>query len=328
MSAEYPRVSIIAPAYNAELYLADFIESVKSQSFTGWELIIADDGSTDNTFAVADYYARSDSRIKVIRLPHIGVSGTRNSCIDIAKGKYISFADGDDLLEPDYLKELVSRADNYNADIVQCSFCFLESSGEKIPDKGGSDFICSDRNSIITAYFRGQLGDIRISAWAKLFRREKFTDIHFNPGIRVYEDAFYVYECCKKAETVVSFSNPLYLYRQHEDSTMHTLLATIYPDYFKVFDLQREDFSNDPSVMRRIRRREAEYALWLMNYAYQNDDPSGLWKLRKIAVKDTVYVLFSSSPFLMKIKLAGVTLMPHIYFAILKRRAGSDNEKI
>ena len=133
MSAENPEVSILVPAYNAKRYLGALIGSVLDQSFQDWELIIVDDGSSDGTFKIADKYAQSDSRIKVISSANKGVSSAMNLCLDSAKGKYIFFADCDDVLEPDCLKKLLDhKADN--ADIIQCSFAFIDDSENKTPD--------------------------------------------------------------------------------------------------------------------------------------------------------------------------------------------------
>ena len=149
-------------AYNAEKYLRTCLESVIGQTFTSWELIIADDGSTDSTGAIADEFAAKDGRIKVLHLNRHGVSAARNACIDAANGKYLAYVDADDLLEPDYLKALYEKSEESNAYIVQCSF-FVDSDENKTPDTNPVDKTYEDADSVMKAFFAGTHGDIRDS---------------------------------------------------------------------------------------------------------------------------------------------------------------------
>lgn len=102
-------VSIITPAFNAENYIGETIESVKAQSYQDWELIIVDDCSTDNTLAIVKGYTDNDSRIKLIKAPQNGgVAKARNLGIEQAQGDYIAFVDSDDLWKPDKLEKQVA----------------------------------------------------------------------------------------------------------------------------------------------------------------------------------------------------------------------------
>ena len=102
-------VSIIMPCYNASAYLREAIESVLSQSYQDWELIIVDDGSTDNSREIAREYVAKDKRIHLIEQPNSGACRARNNGIEHAKGEYIKFLDADDVLEPECLTEQVSQ---------------------------------------------------------------------------------------------------------------------------------------------------------------------------------------------------------------------------
>ena len=307
MSTDDPEISIIIPAYNVESYLPDCLKSIIGQTFNDWELIIADDGSTDDTGKIADQYAGSDIRIKVIHTSNKGVSAARNTCIDKAKGRYISFVDADDSLDKDYLNELITCAEKHDADITQCSFSFVNK---------------------MNAYFRGPVGDIRMGVWGKLYKRGLFDDIRFDTGLRVCEDGYYVYECCRKAQTVKSIRSPLYLYNQHEGSTMNNLLPEIYPDYFTIFERQRKELGGNKKIRNAITKREIENALWLLRIMSLGGNKMQLWDIRKRMLGIAGDVLLSRTPFLIKLKLAGVAVMPHIYFAMLKKRTVSDNEKV
>ena len=322
-----PEITVIVPAFNAEKYLKDCLDSVIRQNFSSWELIIADDGSSDRTGEIADEYASKDSRIRVIHLSRKGVSAARNAGIDASEGKYLAFVDADDYLEPDYLKELFDRAEVSHADIVQCSF-FEDSEGNKTPDANPVDKTYEDPDSMMRAFFAGTHGDIRDSVWAKLFRRDAFADIRFDTGLSIYEDGYYVYQCLRKATKAVCFGKPLYHYVKHGNSATHSGLDEKYKDYFAMFDKLKDDFADNGFIRKRIADREAETSLWLMRIMVGNGNKKAVWDLRKRAISAAGDVIWSKEPFKIKLKLIGVTIMPHIYFAMLKGRKDQENEKV
>jgi glycosyltransferase involved in cell wall biosynthesis len=121
----HPEISVVIPAYNASKYLKESVSSVKAQSFRAWELIIVDDGSTDNTAEIAQEFL-SDERIHLIRQTNKGVSAARNAGIKTAKGKYVAFLDADDSFLKDNLQrkyeilEKDSRIDFVYSDVFKC----------------------------------------------------------------------------------------------------------------------------------------------------------------------------------------------------------------
>ncbi|AFY53077.1 glycosyl transferase [Rivularia sp. PCC 7116] len=111
-----PAISVMMPTYNVEDYVADTIDSVLQQTFTDWELIIVDDGSTDGTPQVIDRYAEKDSRIKVYHYEHGGRGVARNRCLKHSRGKYIAICDSDDISFPERFEKQISFLEN-NLDI-------------------------------------------------------------------------------------------------------------------------------------------------------------------------------------------------------------------
>ena len=112
-------VSIIMPVYNSEKYVSDAIESVCNQSYKNWELLIVNDGSTDQSSKIADDYAKKDSRIKVFHRNNEGVSMARNYALDKCNGNYITFIDSDDVYHPERLKKMMQIfVQNPDCDIV------------------------------------------------------------------------------------------------------------------------------------------------------------------------------------------------------------------
>lgn len=116
-------VSIIIPVYNTELYLNKCIESVISQTYKNLEIILVDDGSTDNSVEICDEYARKDNRIKVIHQKNGGQALARNTAMKYVNGDYIVYIDSDDVVSIEHIDYLLLLANKYNADIVQCEMC-------------------------------------------------------------------------------------------------------------------------------------------------------------------------------------------------------------
>lgn len=120
---EFPSVSVIMPAYNAERFIRQAIESVQSQTYNCWELLVIDDGSSDGTCAVVQELAEKDMRIRLIRNEkNIGVARTRNAGIDLAQGEMIAFLDSDDYWYPEKLEKQLYLAQQTGADAVYCSY--------------------------------------------------------------------------------------------------------------------------------------------------------------------------------------------------------------
>ena len=116
------KISIILPVYNSENYIEKTIESVLSQTITNFELIIVNDGSTDNTETICKKYAAKNSKIKYFYIENSGVSTARNYALTKVTGQYITFIDSDDLYHKDYLKVLQKNLKKFQADLVTCSY--------------------------------------------------------------------------------------------------------------------------------------------------------------------------------------------------------------
>ena len=119
-----PLFSIIIPVYNVEKYLNKCVDSVLNQTFTDFEVILVDDGSTDNCPAICDSYAEKDKRVKVIHKPNGGLINARKSGLEIADGNYIGFVDSDDWIEPEMYELFANMIKKYSPDMVLSDFYF------------------------------------------------------------------------------------------------------------------------------------------------------------------------------------------------------------
>lgn len=216
-----PAVSIIIPVYNKEKYLDKTIESVLNQSFTDYELIFVNDGSTDGSLDVIRHYAVDDDRIIILNIQNGGVSNARNTGMDRASGRWIQFLDGDDIIDPFYLFSAVKKAEEEETDILFTDFIMKDASGNLVKEvcsekEGRVDFeqLCVDFMQL--QYRNGFFGFIS----NKLFRRSllKETKASFDREIKLAEDLdFYVqlYSGVKKAYYLPIYS---FTYLQTEDN--------------------------------------------------------------------------------------------------------------
>ena len=111
-------ISVLMPVYNSEKFLLETVQAVINQSYIDWELILVDDGSTDNSKEICTKLMNDDKRIKYIFQENLGVSHTRNVALENAQGKYIVFVDSDDLIHEDYLKILINSIEKNNSDEI------------------------------------------------------------------------------------------------------------------------------------------------------------------------------------------------------------------
>ncbi len=212
-------VSVIVPVYNVEQYLSECVDSILLQTFEDFELILVDDGSTDQCGVMCDNYVSQDERVKVIHTQNSGLSAARNEGIALARGKYIAFVDSDDVVNIHYLEMLVQSLNNYNADIAVCQTISFEEEFDWKKDFVQGEAIClSNREAVLGAYdfYRNSA----IMACSKLFRRELFDQIRFPVG-RIHEDQFIIPILYYKASCVVVLNERLYGYRIRHSSIIH-----------------------------------------------------------------------------------------------------------
>lgn len=220
-----PAFSVIVPIYKVAAYLPKCADSILSQSFPDFELILVDDGSPDECGAICDKYALKDSRIRVIHKENGGLSSARNAGLDVACGKYICFVDGDDSILPDLLSTLLPYLEN-GADLVAFHYQNVYPDGRIIPNfyhETGSFLINGplDRKQLIL----GKLIRCRLGweAWTRVFVREKIEklQLRFADNRQIFAEDLYFSLCyCSAVKKLVSIKDCLYNYLIREDSIM------------------------------------------------------------------------------------------------------------
>lgn len=197
------------PAYNAQEFIGEAIESVILQTYKDWELIIINDGSTDDTLQIVTDYVQKDNRIKLINQANQGETASRNNGIKTARGEYIAFLDSDDFYFPNYLKKMLTAIKQTDSDLIQCGYVF-----ERVA------------MTISNPYFEGNL----LEAWAL---QNRFTvcinsfmvkhslltahHIHFVPGRTMSGDFAFIVECAVFGKAII-IPDILTFYRYNQGS--------------------------------------------------------------------------------------------------------------
>lgn len=210
-----PLVSIIIPVYRTQAYLAMCMDSVFAQTYSRLEIILVDDESPDDCPRLCEEYAAADSRVRVVHRKNGGLSAARNSGLDIATGRYVTFLDSDDAIAPDTVAHMVELAEKEQAELVK--ICLIRCYDAKLPPKKtGGYSVHSGREVLQTIY---DVPQQIISACGKLFRRELFDTVRFPEG-RYYEDEYTTPKLYALADRVVLSENVMYYYMQWDNGSI------------------------------------------------------------------------------------------------------------
>lgn len=201
-----PLISVIVPVYNAENYIAKCIESILEQTYNSFQLIVVNDGSSDNSPAICNSYAEKDSRITFVSQENKGVSAARNAALDVSRGDYITFVDSDDYIVPDALERMLDYLREYDADLCICGYILDNNIRKKIITTYETPKVFSGAE-ILKEYI--STCNISSMLWAKMYRSSLFESIRF-PLNKIHEDAYVMPEILAKAEKTVCIPDCLF----------------------------------------------------------------------------------------------------------------------
>jgi glycosyltransferase involved in cell wall biosynthesis len=217
-----PEISIIVPVYKVEKYLVECLNSILSQSFKDFELLLVDDGSPDRCPQICDEYGLKDPRVVTFHKKNGGQASARNCGLDHAKGRYLMFVDSDDLLAEDALKHLYREITTTNADVVLGKVIRFDAvSGKLRPYTHLEDYKEMSGRETLEMLLEGHL--LNISVWGGVYKRKIWDEVRMPVG-HVCEDWYIMPDIYLQKGTVVVFSPTLvYLYRDNGQSTMSVL---------------------------------------------------------------------------------------------------------
>ena len=275
MKGSGPAISVVIPAYNAEEFIDECLESILSQTFTDMEIIVVNDASKDSTLLKIQSIAAKDPRIRVINLPfNKGLSGARNAGIEEAKGEFLCFVDSDDCLQPFALQTMYEATQKENADICRVGFYrgfqFKVRSVKKIK----YDIYHIPEALRLTLYQKIKMNP----AWGMLIKSELVRDAgNFREGTW-YEDLDSFYRFFDRANRILYIKNPLYFYRENplgflsswSDSRLDVLEVTDrMVEYFRQYHPELTNAAED-------RRFSAHFNILMLMYKHGIQDPDSI----------------------------------------------------
>lgn len=247
-----PKVSVIVPVYNTSKYLRRCMDALVAQTLDDIEIIVINDGSTDDSPAIIEEYASKYPNVVALNKPNGGQATARNMGIRESKGEYIGFADSDDYVDTDMFEQMYNLAKKNNSDMVECYYHYLQ-------EKNGKTVELQTRGRI--REYKDQkdmLIDPQVSPWNKLYRRDVLMheDVNFPEGL-IYEDTAFYIKTIPYVERASYLEKPFVHYFLRGNSTMNANKSRKVADIFSVLK-NILDFYNEHGFYEEY-RDELEY---------------------------------------------------------------------
>lgn len=317
-------VSVIIPVYNTETYLKKCLDSVLAQTYKNLEIIIVDDGSTDNSCNICREYASKDKRIVYKRIKNGGVSRARNYAIDSCAGKYIVFVDSDDYIDKNMIKTLYLNIKRLDADICMCGLSKVNEKYKLLfKDANNEIKILSNKDFMKNVFDFNYSYGFPVN---KLIKKEIIAGIRFNEQIHYMEDFKFVCDIVQKAKRIVYLPEDMYYYLQRKNSSIHKKFderwltrVDIQKEIINIYLEQFNDYSKDQFLF--------DYVMMLLStYSYLKLKKSELFIDKKKDLRkevDKYYKKLVNSKnlsFYSKTKLILKHMFPKIYFLLMEYR--------
>lgn len=263
-------LSIIIPAFNTDKYLSACLDSIVSQIYNDIEVIIVNDGSTDNSGHIAEKYAQRYDFIKVIQQSNQGVSAARNIAIQESKGQYLVFLDSDDILYKGFFQKILELIGSH-PDIIEINADLIDKIGNLLYKKVFSlDNKKTNFNNTDEAKLRLSK-QAKYYLWSRIIKRDLVRHLYFDERIDFCEDALYLTECYFEAKKIITFNESLYGYRQHDSNlTVAKTSKNIYQLAIlhdvvvdKIDSIEKEHYKKYliPLLLNTIHLRKSMYAI-------------------------------------------------------------------
>lgn len=295
-----PIISVIVPIYNINDYIGECVQSICTQTYNNLEIILVDDGSIDGSAKICDKYRLQDARIKVIHKVNGGLSDARNVALDICKGEYISFIDGDDVVSSDYIEKLYRLIVSTDSQIAICG----HKDFYKLPivDAIQTDafFEFSPDDAIKEILTNGRF---TTSAWGKLYKRDFFEEIRYPKG-KLFEDLPTTWQTFDLAQKIVFTPSQEYYYRQNPTSIMNSKFNPKKLDIISAHDSLTEGLKKRrPNLVKYAHERAGTYASMQLYSAIMSGYTvsTDLKQLRTVIRKYLKELIDGSYPFRIKL---------------------------
>ena len=214
------KISVLVPVYNAEKYIEKCIKSIINQTYKDIEIVLIDDESKDNSLNIMKNLQKQDNRIKIVSVENKGVADARNSAIENATGKLLTFVDSDDTIDEDYLEIMYNNLKKYDADIavINCKNIIEETGAILHKDFGIKQIKEYTSTEAVKDLFYYNF--LRHSPWGKLYKRNVWNNIKFPLG-KNYEDLAIIYKTFLNANKIIYIPEEKYNYLIRKGSIVH-----------------------------------------------------------------------------------------------------------
>ena len=238
-------ISIVVPVYNASQYIEKCIKSILQQTYYEWELILIDNGSTDESYAICRKYAQLDERIFVLHQHHNqGVSVARNLGKEKAGGEFITFIDADDWVEPDFLEKLVSMQQKEKADMAICGYSVVHEADRKEEEAAGTGEAEKKEYRIkactVEKYIRKYMFRGNTHCWGILYHKDILEGIRFPKGMTIGEDLLFLIDALLAAKKIAITDYKGYKYYINEKGAMKKPFTPSYMDQIRCWEVAKE----------------------------------------------------------------------------------------
>lgn len=222
-------ISIIVPVHNSSKYLKECIESILNQTYKNIEIIVIENGSTDNSLGILNKYK---DKIKIEILKEKGLSKARNKGIELSTGSYLAFVDSDDIINSTFIEDLVKNLEDNNSDMSICNYEEIhEYSNKKILRE------CYPKENINKEEIINNLDKFNYAIWNKLYKKEIITENNIEfPNDLKYEDIPFILSYLTKCSKISKIKKTLYIYNIHKKSEQTTVDERIY-DIIEIMNL-------------------------------------------------------------------------------------------
>lgn len=276
------RVSVIVPVYNVERYIEKCLVSLLNQTYNHIEIIVVDDGSTDKSREVIEHLSMKDQRIHYFFKKNGGLSSARNTGINHATGKYLSFVDSDDLVKPTFIEELVFEAEANNAEIAICNMTYVFDDGSERPRTPKiQNFSIRSGKEAFHDMLVGK--SFLFHAVNKLYRTDLWENIRFPEG-KIYEDVYTTYKVVFMAKRVVYINKDLYYYLQNRTGSI--LNSQFNDNRFDIFNAMQEiaEFCKKKSAYEdeAFQKFAISNVISMVNYLYPEESRLTREEFRRI----------------------------------------------
>ncbi len=329
-----PLISVIVPVYNVAAYLRRCVDSILAQTYPCIEVILVNDGSTDDSLVICREYERLCPNIKVIDKPNGGQSAARNAGLKIAEGEYIGFVDSDDWVTPDMYATLYGLIKKYDADAAQIASVMAYGSDTQVVHGEDEEFVLTSRNEILERFMYDSVHVGLFGIWNCLFRADIVKNISFREG-KVFEDVDYKYRALAACRRFVTSDKVCYFYFQHDRSTINTKLRRkdldLYDAAEELYQLTQSESYGHISAYGRVKKARTAFTL-LCRIAYYGisdefDDPRALIKRLTAEHRANLGTLLKA-PLPLNRKLLALLLAANINLVRLPLRVVRFNRRI